>query len=373
MEKIVFVRFKSTPFGGAENYLSRLLQALKERAIPYDTFSTGSFQGDERSLPPLTLPSHLPKWLQHYLFARAFRAWRANNPEATTFSLERVFGADIYRAGDGVHRRWLEIKREGSPLQALSILLNPLHWLYLKLEKSLFQNTQLIIANSEMIKREITHYYPIDESKIRVIYNGIPLPDNLHKERAKKSLAKEMDFAPSTRVILYVGSGFERKGVKEALEMLAGLREKNDQFRAIFIGKEKRLKRYERLAQRLGIAPHCHFLGARQDVARFLEAGDIFLFPTRYEPFSNACLEAMAYGNALLTTKRNGIAEILPEGIRALETPHDIEAGIAALKAWLDDPALLHACQESCQRRAQDFTIQANLTQTLEAIHEHCH
>lgn len=90
---------------------------------------------------------------------------------------------------------------------------NPLHSVYLYLEKRCFTNSKMIIANSNMVKNEIISTYGIDEKKIKVIYNGFPL-EKIDKEKSKENLEKEFSFDLNEKIILYVGSGFKRKGVK---------------------------------------------------------------------------------------------------------------------------------------------------------------
>src|SRR6478735_2623907 len=78
------------------------------------------------------------------------------------FSLERVWRCDVYRAGDGVHRAWLERRGElAGPLKHLRRLLNRKHSAALRLEDSLFakRGAQRVIANSRMVKDEIIRWY----------------------------------------------------------------------------------------------------------------------------------------------------------------------------------------------------------------------
>jgi UDP-glucose:(heptosyl)LPS alpha-1,3-glucosyltransferase len=92
-------------------------------------------------------------------------------------SFDRVTSCDIYRAGDGVHREWLRRRRTAQPTWQRAIpSLNPLHLVYLTLERGLFEGRcRAIIANSERGKAEILRHYRADPARIRVIYNGVDL------------------------------------------------------------------------------------------------------------------------------------------------------------------------------------------------------
>ena len=147
MKKILFVRFADTPFGGAQRYLKRLDSELNSR-------------GYETEVIFSKLPKILPSWLKVILFDRYVQKIAERENDALIFSLERVSTVDIYRAGDGVHRAYLQSK---------GFSLNPLHLSYLWLEKRTFNNSKLIIANSRMVKEQIIEHYNIDENKIRVI------------------------------------------------------------------------------------------------------------------------------------------------------------------------------------------------------------
>ena len=70
---------------------------------------------------------------------------------------------------------------------------------------------------------------------------------------------------------------------------------------------------YRRAAKRLGIDGKIKWLGPVEDPERLLGAVDVFVLPTLYDPFSNACLEAMAAGVPVVTTRDNGAAEVVEE------------------------------------------------------------
>lgn len=341
MKKILFIRLNDTPFGGAQRYMKRLVDELGKRGFEIDTvFSPYS--------------NTLPSWLRVLLFDRFVSKLRAREKDTIFFSLERVSSTDIYRAGDGVHKAFLKTK---------GFSLNPLHLSYLYLEKRCFNNSKKIIANSKRVKEEIIEYYGIDENKIEVIYNGVNLPSKIDKDGAKLKLSQEFGIDRDTPIILYVGSGFERKGVAQFLEIISKL---ESEFVAFVVGKEKRLDRYKKLAKDLRVEQKVIFTGARSDVEEFYSASDIFLFPTKYEPFSNVVLEALSYGSVVFTTVQNGASEIL-DSYFVMESPNDIEI-YKKIDKLLSDRERLLKLQEESIKLSKEFSIEQNAKETVRVI-----
>ncbi|WP_281950390.1 glycosyltransferase family 4 protein [Nitrosophilus kaiyonis] len=338
MKKISFIRQKYTPFGGAERYLERLINYLKDKNI-------------ECEIVHANLPKWLPSWIKAILFN--YKVCK-NKKNRFYFSLDRISCPDIYRAGDGVHKAFLKTK---------GFSLNPLHLTYLYLEKKTFNNAKKIIANSILIKEEIIKYYKIDPKKIEVIYNGIEIKD-FDKEKAKKELQKEFKI-DDEKIILFIGSGFKRKGAKEFLEIISQI---DIDFKAFIVGKEKNISFYKNYAKELKIDKNVFFTGPRKDVDIFYAASDIFIFPTHYEPFSNVVLEAMSFENIVFTTKQNGASEILKKEY-IMQNPKDFSI-VSKIKTLLNDEENLNKIQKEMKNIAKNYTIEKNAQKTLEVINE---
>ena len=161
-KKLYFIRANKTKFGGAEVYLSRLAKLFKQKDIEYEIINSN-------------IPNFLPSWIRVLLFD--LKVCREKK-DKFYFSLERVRCPDIYRAGDGVHKVFLEVENKSK--------INPLHMVYLMIEKRMFNNATKIIANSKMVKEQIISTYNIDPKKIEIVYNGVPLKPLSDFESIKK-------------------------------------------------------------------------------------------------------------------------------------------------------------------------------------------
>jgi len=338
MSKLYLIREKPTKFGGAEVYLSRLAKALSSNGIEYKIVHS-------------LFPKFLPSWLRIILFNMQVCLTKG---EKFYFSLERIICSDVYRAGDGVHKIFLSTENKSK--------FNPLHPVYLFLERRCFNNAKYIIANSHMVKNEIIKTYGVDSHKIDVVYNGIQSKE-INYARSYKKISREFDLEPDIPIILYVGSGFKRKGVEEFLRIFSKI---NTRCQAFIIGKEKKISDYQKLSNDLGVDDRVVFTGSRIDVEDFYTISDIFLLPTHYEPFSNAVLEAMAYGNAVFTTKQNGAHEILSEEY-IMVNPGDFSV-IDRIDSLLTDKDTLRSTKKNNQLIAAKLSIKTNMLQTLDII-----
>ena len=340
-KEILLIRANNSKFGGAEVYLSRLASELCKQKINHRIIRS-------------PFPAFLPSWLRSLLF----NAWlKFYKDDQFYFSLERITCPDVYRAGDGVHKVFLSIEKKSK--------FNLLHPVYLYLEKRCFQKAKLIIVNSKMVKNQIIKEYGIDLSKIILIRNGIP-NKKVNFENSYVKLTKEFSLNKKSKVILYVGSGFRRKGVEQFLKIIAKLTTKN--FTAFVVGKEKSIHLYQDLAKKLQLENKVFFTGPREDVDDFYTISDIFLFPTHYEPFSNVILEAMQFENAVFTTKSNGASEILDNDF-IMKTPDDFSISLRIDQLLLDNDKLLEIKRMN-RLKSKQFSIEKNLNETITAIDE---
>lgn len=341
--KLKLIRANKTKFGGAEVYLSRLSSELKNLGVNHELIHS-------------SIPKFLPSWIRVILFNWSV-CFKKNKD--LYFSLERISCPDIYRAGDGVHKRFLEIEKKS--------IFNPLHAVYLFIEKRTFNNSKKIIAISNMVKNDIINAYNINPKKIKVIYNGFKL-EKINYELSFSNLKKEFNLKNKNeeKIFLYVGSGFKRKGVKEFLEILSKLKNKN--FRAFVVGKEKKIQYYKDYAKELGIENKIVFTGPRTDVKDFYSISDIFLFPTKYEPFGNVIIEAMNYENVVITTELCGGGEILSQDL-IMKNSEDYSI-VEKIDDLLSNDNKIEKLKNENLKIVQNFSIEKNVQETLEVINE---
>ncbi|MGE5469021.1 MAG: glycosyltransferase family 4 protein, partial [Ignavibacteria bacterium] len=240
---------------------------------------------------------------------------------AGTFDLvqshERIPGCHVFRAGDGVHATWLELRdRARGGLAKLLTRQSPWHNYVKQAEEQMFRhpNLRAVICNSQMVKEDIVRRFRVADDKLHVIHNGVDLERfhpglrDEHRARVRAELALPAD-AP---VVLFVGSGFERKGVPMLLRALAAMKRGDTQL--VVVGKDRHQRGAEALARKLGVAERVRFLGGQEDVRPYYGAADLFCLPSLYDPMPNAALEAFACGLPVVASATSGAAELIRDG-----------------------------------------------------------
>jgi UDP-glucose:(heptosyl)LPS alpha-1,3-glucosyltransferase len=128
-------------------------------------------------------------------------------------------------------------------------------------------------------------------------------------------------------------------------------------------------------SQKRYASPSVRFLGGVQKMTTVYDAADLILFPTLFDPFPLATLEALSAGLPVITTAANGVSEIMTPGVHGevIAEPCDIAALVAALRKWFDivsDPARSSQARLACSALASEFTLERNLRETLAVIRE---
>ena len=365
--KIGLVRRGYSSSGGAEKYLKRFAQALAATGHQCVLFTGTEWPTTQWRFGEMVRVSSRASATPR-AFADALAALRPREKCDWLFSLERVWDCDCYRAGDGVHRAWLERRaRFEKPWRAWTRWLNGKHREMMRLEAQLFSReakNRTVIANSRMVKNEIVRYFDFPAERIAVIYNGLPKNER-HEMKPdlqaamRSAVRRELKIADEDFVVLFVGSGWERKGLRFAIAAMDAAHRSGPTLLVAGEGKRRGLPDSNRV----------RFLGSVQNIPAILAASDLFLLPTIYDPFSNACLEALGAGLPVITTSSNGFSEIIQPGAEGevLDDPADIDAIARAIERW-SDPEKRARIKPRLQALAAEFSMKANLEATLALV-----
>ena len=285
-------------------------------------------------------------------------------------SFVRALRQDIVRNGSGTHRLFLDKMAEtGGPLRRLRHQLDLYHRSLLAIERRQYApgHYRRIVANAPIVKQDVMDTYGVPDRDIQVIHNGVN-PDlfNLDARRHRDTVRTRHGLPADAPVVLFVGSGYRRKGLDFLLQAAAPLKDRG--LHVLVVGAEPAEAEFRQRAAQLGLADRVCFAGPQVEVSAYYGAADFFTLPSLYEPFGHSTLEALACGLPVVGVRRTGASALLSPRLASftLEDPQAIPAYTAQL-ARLLDADLRASLRAEAAEISRGYTLDAN-AQAFEAL-----
>lgn len=310
---IAIIRRRFNPYGGAERFILRTIKSLSAQNIAIsiiaEKWQDSASESSSNSCDVIKIDGVFgSRSKQFFHFQNEVKKTLSHRQFDIIQSHERLIGADIYRLGDGIHAAWVKRLSSIKPWYArLWLKLDPFHRLLIKTEQAMAKDHKLtFVSNSPMVAQELVDWYQVPKDRITVIENGIDIRMYQPATPTEKAAAKEkLGLIQHTPTILFIGSGFDRKGAFQLTEAMTLL----PKFQLLIVGYDKKIKQLKKLVSSLNIDNRVHIVGPQNDVKPYLLASDIFCLPTLYDSLPNALLEAICSGLPAVITKDVGISE----------------------------------------------------------------
>jgi glycosyltransferase involved in cell wall biosynthesis len=216
-------------------------------------------------------------------------------------------------------------------------------------------------AVSETVKRAAVDDLRIPPDRITVVPRGRD-PERLGVPSPARRLAsrRALGWDPDDEVIVTIGRHEFQKGHRYLLEAVGRLRRTRPRLRVIVAGRRGNASAdVEAMRRSLDLVDEVRFVGHRDDVPSLLAAADLFVFPSLYEGFGGALIEAMALGLPIVASDVPAIREVVEEGRNSLLVPRgDPDALATGIAELLDQAERREAFGRWSRRRFEErFTL----------------
>lgn len=241
--------------------------------------------------------------------------------------------------------------------------------LYLIVERLANRMTDLLIPNSEAVRRDVLEHENVRPEKIVVIHNGIdPAPYAL--SGAGANIRSEFGISAASPVVGLIANFIHYKGHLDFLEAAARVRAEFSGAKFLFVGDGPLRSDIERRIAESGLNEHVVLAGTRQDVPDLLGAMDISVLPSHEEGFSNTILESMAAGKPVVATSVGGNPEAVEDGVTGfLVPPRDPAALAAAVLELLRNPGRAREMGRAGRDRVEREFRTDQMIERLEAVY----
>jgi L-malate glycosyltransferase len=257
-----------------------------------------------------------------------------------SFSLvTSVHGADLFPGG----------KRQDSYPQRIRFLL---------------KSSDRVVAPSKRHQADVAAVFPFLQKELTFIHNGVDL------EELQRPQGGMIPYSHGSYV-LCIAMHNKKKGLDVLLRAFALLRNTAPSLKLLLVGDGPLRGELERLALCLGLTDRIQFLGlrGREEVARLLHGCEVFVLPSRSEPFGIVVIEALACKKPVIATTVGGIPEIIENGKTGLLIePDNPEALAAALTNVLQNESLRLAIARAGNAMVREKFNTKNMGASYEAI-----
>jgi glycosyltransferase involved in cell wall biosynthesis len=238
------------------------------------------------------------------------------------------------------------------------------------LENFVNRFTDLIVANSEGVMRDVLKREKLDRKKLRLIYNGVDIDEFLKSPDVEAS-RRELGLERDALAVGVVANLIHYKGHREIITAASVLKPSFPHVRFVFVGRDGGVRQQlDEQVRRLGLEREILFAGSQRDIPRIMHAFDILLLASHEEGFSNVLLEGMAAGKPIVATDVGGNAEAVVDGETGIIIPPRNPQAIAtALQRLLENPELRRTMGEKGRQRVREHFSREKLIQNMDRLY----
>ncbi len=227
-----------------------------------------------------------------------------------------------------------------------------------------------VLANSQKTREQcLAQERFLNARKILTIQNGIELGKYTTAALNKEKFLQQHKVREKKYVVGVLANLHACKGIDTFLKAAVAVLRTCPETLFLIIGRDAGMRHeLEQLAERLQIEDSVIFTGERDDIPELLSIIDVHVSSSRTESLSNAILEGMASGRAIIATDVGGSPELIVDGRSGILIPPDNPELLSrAILQLLRHESLRHQLGKAARERAQ---IHFNITLMITKLEE---
>jgi UDP-glucose:(heptosyl)LPS alpha-1,3-glucosyltransferase len=365
--------------GGAERYLVDLCIRMAAEGYEVHVYVGRCDVVDSRIHFHSVKTIPFPRSLRLLSFAvRATKEIESGNYDIT-FGVGNTLRANILQPHGGVHWAWFwrSLKAYDHSIlwmiRFLGRVFSLKQWVNGWVEDAPYQgkNPQGIIAISDMVKRDMMHWYQIPEERIHVVYNGVDIERFHPRNRRHREEIRRRHGIGDEFVILFVSNNFRMKGLGYLIKALAHIKRENfSPFKLLVLGRDRQ-NSYLHLARKMGIMEDLVFAGSTHEPEEYYGASDLLVHPTFYDACSLTVLEALASGLPVITTYSNGASGIITQGQEGfvISDPRDAQSLVEKI-SFFSNREKIEKASMAARHLAESYSHERNWKEIKNVLDE---
>jgi glycosyltransferase involved in cell wall biosynthesis len=341
--------------GGMELVLAELVTGLRDLGHTVTVIARTFEVPDREGVVFRRVPGPSRPFLLAYpwfVLAGSLAVWRWRR------GVVQVTGAVVFNRADVVHVHYCHQVGPANPSRSTPLLRAQARIVGIVKrisERACFRvnSRASFVCVSDGVADEVREHYPELADRVITIHNGVDTDRFTpgRRDADARALRAALEIPDGRLVAAFVGSEWERKGLRPLIQALAlapGW--------CVLVAGDGDRQRYQALADSLGVANAVHWLGIISDVRPVYELADAFVLPSSYETFSLVSFEAAASGLPILATPVNGVRELIRDGHNGFVISRDAAEIAGRLCQLAADPALRRRLGERARESALEFS-----------------
>lgn len=235
-------------------------------------------------------------------------------------------------------------------------------------EKMLIEESWKVVTCSRYMRKEVSDLFKTSWDKIWEIPNGVNTEQfefEFNKEEFRRKFANNNE-----KIILFVGRHVYEKGIHILIDAAANIVKKYGGVKFIISGKGSMTEELKRRVRDYGLDEKIIFPGYVEDETRnkLFKISDVVVFPSIYEPFGIAALEAMAAGCPVIASDVGGLSELIQNRVNGLKfesgSKEDLISNLIevlddkSLANYLADGGMNTVSEKYSWRKAAELTVE---------------